>query len=234
MRYPASNLQHQLQGLLEPRPLLAATGVSIGAEHYVVLTLAPPRAARLLRHGTRGLWETRVYASEPPPKARLQARAYYAAFDGSRPEALHRYERLVDRLEAGSFEVETSREILGAIGPSMVRAADAFRGGDFSGAVAALDEAIGIAGRLDATQSFLRLYQEALLMRGLALERIDPAKGKQAYRDLIERCAGLAPCHAETLRAVAWAREAVERLAPIPAGGHTRRRRADANEGNGE
>jgi len=117
------------------------------------------------------------------------------------------------------FEAGVSREILGAIGPSVDRASHGFRAGDFSGAIAALDEATGIAGRLDATQSFLRLYQEAFLMRGLALERIDPAKGKQAYRDFIERCAGLAPYHPDTLRAVAWAREAVERLVPIPAEG---------------
>jgi hypothetical protein len=233
VRYPAANLQRQLQGLLEPRPAVVATAVSTETEHYVVLTLAPPRAARLVRRRSRALWETRVYVTEPPPKARLQARAHYAVFDANRAKALHRYERLVSCLEARSFEAVISQEILGTIGPSVDRAADAFRGGNFSSAVAALDEAIDIAGRLDATQSFLRLYQEAFLMRGLALERIDPAMGKQAYRDFIERCAGLAPYHPDTLRAVAWAREAVERLVPIPGEGRARRRRGDESEGDG-
>ena len=224
MRYPASNVQHQLRGLLEPRTPLAASVVSTAGAHYVVLTLAPLAAARLFRHGTRGLWETRVYVSEPPPKVRLAARAHYAVLDANQTEALLRHERLMDRLEAGSFEAETGREIVSAIGSSVDRAAAAFRADDFPGSVTALDETIAIAGRLDATQSFLRLYQEAFLMRGLALERIDAAKGKQAYRDFIDRCALLAPCHPETLRAVAWAREAIERLVPIPGEGRASRR----------
>ena len=233
MRYPAANIQRQLQGILEPRPAVAAIAVSTDTEHYVVLTLAPLRAVRLFRRASKPLWETRVYVAEPPPKARLQAKAHYAVFDVNRVEALRRSERLVGWLEAGVFEAGVSREILGAIGPSIDRAADAFRAGEVSVAIAALDEAIGIASRLDATQSFLRLYQEAFLMRGLALERIDPARGKQAYRDFIDRCAGLAPYHPETLRAVAWAREAVERLVPIPGEGRARRRQREAREGNG-
>ena len=229
MRYPASNVQHQLQGLLELRTPLAATVVSTAGAHYVVLTLVPLKAARLFRHGTRALWETRVYVSEPPPKVRLGASAHYAVFDANRTEALLRHGRLVDRLEAGSFEAETGREIVGAIGSSVDRVAEAFRAGDFSGSVTALDETIGVAARLDATQSFLRLYQEAFLMRGLALEWIDVAKGKQAYRDFIDRCARLAPYHPDTLRAVAWARETVERLAPIPGEGRARRRGTGAD-----
>jgi len=216
MRYPAPNVQRQLQGLLESRSPLAATVVSTAGAHYVVLTLVPLKAVRLFRRGTRALWETRVYISKPPPDVGLAARPEYAVFDENREEALARHERLVARLEGECFEVETGREIARMIGLGVNNAAKAFRAGDFSGAVATLDEVIGIAGRLDATLHFLSLYQEAFLMRGVALECLDGLKGKQAYRDFIALCASLAPCRPDTLRAVAWAREAVERLTPIP------------------
>jgi hypothetical protein len=55
-------------------------------------------------------------------------------------------------------------------------------------------------------------------MRALVLERSDRMAAKAAYRDLIALYAAYPINHLETLRGVAWAREAVERLTPAPTG----------------
>jgi hypothetical protein len=69
---------------------------------------------------------------------------------------------------------------------------------------------------MDAVHHFLHLYQEVFLMRALALEADDPEAAKAAYREFIALYAGLPSPHPEVLRAVARAREAIERLTPIP------------------
>jgi len=130
----------------------------------------------------------------------------------------------VARLEAGTFETETSREVLASIRPLMDRGVEAFKAGDHRGAVAAFEEAIRIARRMDAVRCFVHLYQETFLMRALTLECIDPDAAKAAYREFIRLYADLPSHHPDTLRGVAKAREAIERLTPTPHEGSTRRR----------
>lgn len=224
MRHPVPNISLKLQGLREPRKPLASTLAVTEAGHFVVLTLAPLKAARLMGQGVRTLWETRVHESDPEVRAGLASSARYAAFSLTEAEALARHEALVARLEAGTFETETGREVLAPIRPLMDRGADAFRAGDHRGAVAAFEEAIRIARRMDAVRHFLHLYQEAFLMRALTLECLDPDAAKAAYRELIQLYAALPSHHPDTLRGVARAREAIERLTPTPHEGSTRRR----------
>jgi hypothetical protein len=128
----------------------------------------------------------------------------------------------VARLEQGSFETETARDVLAPIRALMDRGTEAFRAGDPRGAVASLDEAIRMASHMDLLHHFLHLYQEAFLMRGLALECLDPDAAKAAYRDFIHLFAGLPSPHPDTLRGVARAREAIERMAPTPQEGSKR------------
>jgi len=216
MHYPAPNIEQRLRGLLEPRAPLAATVVAAEAGHFVVLTLIPLVASRLWTRGRGGPWETRVYRSELPPRTGLQSKTQYAAFDESREAARSRHDTLIARLEIGRFEADTGREILALIHPHLDQAVGAFGAGDCTGAVAALDAAIRTAGRVDATYAFLHLYQEAFLLRGIALESIGLDRAKAAYRQFIDICAGLDARNAETIRAIAWARQAAERLTPTP------------------
>jgi tetratricopeptide (TPR) repeat protein len=224
MRYPVPNLRVRLQGLRESRKPLASTLVGTDVGHFVVLTLAPPNAARLMGQGPHALWETRVHESDPEVRVGLASAPRYAAFSETEPEALARHEALVARLEAGTFETETAREALAQIRPLMDRGAEAFRAGEHQGAVAAFEEAIRVARRVDAVRHFLHLYQEAFLMRALTLECIDPDAAKAAYREFIQLYADLPSHHPDTLRGVAKAREAVERLTPTPREGSARRR----------
>lgn len=223
MRFPVPNIRLKLQGLREPRKSPASTLVETDAGYFVVLTLAPLKAARLMGQGPRALWETRVHESDPV-RVGLGSAPRYAAFSATEAEALARHEALVARLEAGTFETETSREVLVSIRPLMDRGVEAFKADDHRGAVAAFEEAIRIARRMDAVRHFLHLYQEAFLMRALTLECIDPDAAKAAYRELIQLYADLPSHHPDTLRGVAKAREGVERLTPTPPGGSTRRR----------
>lgn len=225
MRQSVPDLQRKLQGLRESRKPIASTLVVTGAGHFVVLTLAPLRAARIMGQGPRALWETRVHETDAEVRAGLASTARYAAFSATEAEALTRHEALVARLEAGTFESETAREVLAPIRPLMQRAADAFKAGDPQGTMAALDEVIRVAGRLDTAYAFLHLYQEAFLMRALVLEGSDPAAAKAAYREFIRLYAGLPSPDPEVLRAVARAREAIERLTPRPQAGDSRDRR---------
>ncbi len=140
----------------------------------------------------------------------------YAALSASQDEALSRHEALVARLEAGTFETETAREVLAPIRPLLDRGAEAFQAGDCKGALVAFEEAIRVAGRMDSIRHFLHLYQETFLMRALTLEFLDPDAAKAAYREFIQMCADLPSRHPETLRGAARAREAIERLTPIP------------------
>jgi tetratricopeptide (TPR) repeat protein len=224
MRYPVPNIRLKLQAVREPRKSLASTLVATGAGHFVVLTLAPLKAARLMGQGPRALWETRVHESDPEMRVGLGSALRYAAFSATESEALARHEALVARLEAGTFETETAREVLAPIRPLMDRGAEAFKAGDRRGAVAAFDEAIRVARQLDAVRHFLHLYQEAFLMRALTLECLDPDGAKAAYRELIQLYADLPSHHPETLCGVARAREAIERLTPTPHEGSARRR----------
>ena len=224
MRYPVPNIRLKLQGIREPRKSLASTLVETDAGHFVVLTLAPLKAARLMGQGPHALWETRVHESDPEVRVGLACAPRYAAFSETETEALARHEALVARLEAGTFETETAREVLAPIRPLMDRGAEAFKAGDHRGAVAAFEEAIRIARRMDAVRHFLHLYQEVFLMRALALECIDPDAAKAAYREFIQLYADLPSHHPDTLRGVAKAREAVERLTPTPREGSARRR----------
>jgi len=223
MRYPVPNIRLKLQGLREPRKSPASTLVETDAGYFVVLTLAPLKAARLMGQGPRALWETRVHESDPV-RVGLGSAPRYAAFSATEAEALARHEPLVARLEAGTFETETSREVLASIRPLMDWGVEAFKAGDHRGAVAAFEEAIRIARRMDAVRCFVHLYQETFLMRALTLECIDPDAAKAAYREFIRLYADLPSHHPDTLRGVAKAREAIERLTPTPHEGSTRRR----------
>lgn len=234
MRTPVPDIHGKLRKLLEPRSPLACTLVSTETGHFVVLTLAPLTTARLMRRGRQTLWETRVHATDPAVRVGLASPPRYAVLSLSAAEASGRHEALVTRLETGSFEAETSREVLAPIRPFMAQGAAAFEASDHRGAVAAFDEAIRLAGQVDLVHSFLRLYQEAFLMRGLALERLDPDAAKGAYRDFIALYAALPSPHRDVLRAVAWAREAVERLTPLPRGDQARRRASAEGQVIGE
>ena len=224
MRYPVPNIRLRLQGLRELRKPLAATLLETESGHFLVLTLAPLRAARLMRQGPRALWETRVHESDPEVRVGLGSAPIYVTFSATETEALARHEALVARLEAGTFETETAREVLAPIRPLMDRGADAFKAGDHQGAVAVFEEVIRLGRRLDAVRRFLHLYQEAFLMRALALECFDQEAAKEAYREFIQLYADSPSHHPETLRGVAKAREAVERLTPTPREGSARRR----------
>jgi len=224
MRYPVPNIRLKLQAVREPRKSLASTLVATGAGHFVVLTLAPLKAARLMGQGPRALWETRVHESDPEMRVGLGSALRYAAFSATESEALARHEALVARLEAGTFETETAREVLAPIRPLIDRGAKAFKAGDRRGAMAAFDESIHVARQLDAVRHFFHLYQEAFLMRALVLEWFDPDGAKAAYREFIHLYAALPSHHPDTLRGVARAREAVERLTPTPGEGSARRR----------
>jgi hypothetical protein len=223
MRYPVPNLRLRLQGLREPRKPLAATLVVTEAGYFVVLTLAPLKALRLMGQGPRSLWETRVHETDREVRVGLGSVPRSAVLSLTEAEALARHEALAARLEAEAFETETGREVLAPIRPLMDRGAEAFRAGDHRGAAAAFEEVIRVAGRMDAVHSFLHLYQEAFLMRALMLECIDPDAANAAYRDFIRLCADLRSRHPDTLRGVAKAREAFERLTPTPREGSTRR-----------
>lgn len=203
---------------------MASTLVMEETGQFVVLTLAPLKTARLMGQGPRALWETQMYTFDPKGNVGLGTAPRYAVLSGAQDEALDKHEALVLRLEAGSFERETAREVLAPVRRLMCQAAEAFRAGDPQRAVAALDEAIRIAGRMDRIYTFLHLYQEAFLLRALALECADPDAAKAAYRDFIHLYAGLPAPQPDTVRAVARAREAVERLTPTPPEGSTRRR----------
>ena len=223
MRQPVPNIHLKLRLIGEPRSPLASTLVVAGGKQFVVLTLVPLTIGRLLGKGPRTLWESRVYTFDPGSRVGLGTAPRYAVLSGTQDEALDKHEALVLRLEAGSFGRETAREVLAPVRPLMHQAVETFRAGDPLRAVAALDEAIRIAGRMDVLHTFLHLYQEAFLMRALALECTDPDAAKVAYRDFIHLGAGLSAPHPDTLRGVARAREAVERLAPTPREGSTRR-----------
>jgi len=224
MRYPVPNIHLKLQAAREPRKPLACALVETDIGHFVILTLAPLKAARLMGQGPRALWETRVHESDPKVRVGIGSAPCYAAFSATETEALARHEALVARLEAGTFETETAREVLAPIRPLMDRGAEAFKAGDRRGAVAAFDEAIRVARRLDAVRHFLHLYQEVFLMRALTLECLDRDGAKAAYRELIQLYAELPSHHPETLCGVARAREAIERLTPTPHEGSARRR----------
>ena len=216
MRTPVPDIHFKLRKLLEPRSALACTLVSTATGNFVVLTLAPLMAARLLGHGGQGLRETRVHKSDSEMRAGLATSPWYIVLSLTQAEGQARHETLLRRLEIGSLEAETSRKVLVPIRPCMGQGAAAFEAGDHRGAVAAFDEVFRVAGRMDAGHSFLHLYQEAFLMRGLALERLDPDAAKKAYRDFIALYAGLPSPHPDVLHGVAWAREAIERLTPVP------------------
>ncbi len=224
MRYPVPNIRLKLQLFREPRKPLASTLVETDAGHFVVLTLAPLRTARVRGQGSRAQWETRVHESDPEVRIGLGSPPVYAAFSATGAEALGRHEALAGRLEAGTFETETAREVLAPIRPLMDRGAEAFKAGGPRGAVTMFEEAIRIASRMDAVRHFLHLYQEAFLMRALALECFDPDAAKAAYREFIQSYADSPSHRPETLRGMAKAREAVERLTPTPHGGSARRR----------
>ncbi len=211
------DIRAQLLKILEQREPLAATRVVTGADQYVVLTLAPRHAARLLGGSGSAVWETRVYLAMPP-RFGIGAQPHHVVLDATREDAVARHETLVGRLEKGVFDQETSREILRAVRPWTDRAARAFAAADHRATVAALEEALGVAGRLDAVRRFLHLYVDVFLMRAVTLELADLDAAKTAYRDFIALYAEHPLGHLETLRGVAWAREAVERLASVPPG----------------
>jgi hypothetical protein len=184
-------------------------------DQYVVLTLAPRHGARLFGKSGSMIWETRVYRAQPP-RFSIDVQPHYVALDACRDAALARHENLLRRLERASFEQDTSREILQAIRPSTERAERAFAAGDTSATLAALEEALRVAGRLDAVRRFLHCYVAVFLMRGITLECTDQEAAKTAYRKIVALHAEHPLHHPETLRAVAQAREAVERLTPAP------------------
>jgi len=109
--------------------------------------------------------------------------------------------------------------VLESIYPLVQRATERFHVEDLGEARAALEEALRVAGRMDAVYHLLHLYQEVFLMRALALEGDDPEAAKAAYREFIALYAGLPSPHPEVQRAVARAREAIERLTPVPSPG---------------
>jgi hypothetical protein len=206
----------KLRAIHEPRKPLASTLVVTAAGQFVVLTLAPLRTARLMGQDPHAFWETRVYAFDRETRIGLGSAPRYAAFSEREADALARHETLAGRLESGTFETDTARDVLGPIYPLVERAMEHFQVGDPRAASAALEEALRVAKRVDAVHHFLHLYQEVFLMRGLVLEDDDPEVAKAAYREFIALYAGLPSPHPDVLRAVARAREAVERLAPIP------------------
>jgi hypothetical protein len=216
MRYAATNVERYLRGHRERRQAIASMAVAGPQGHFVVITLAPFPGGRLVRWVLPVAWETQAYESEGPPRHRLGTRPHYAAMDAERSDALARHERLLARLEAGTFEAETGRDVLRPVVPAVGAAARAYERGDAPGALRALEEAIRCASRLDVTQRFFHLYQEAYLMRALILEAVAPDRGTEAYRDFIAVCAGLAERQPATWQAMAWARAAVERLTPYP------------------
>jgi hypothetical protein len=222
MRHPVPNIRLKLRAILEPRSPLASTLVEAEGEQRLVLTLTPLKTARLVGRSPRTAWETRVYTFDARASVGLGGLPRYAVLSASQPEALARHEALVVRIEAGTFETETAREVLAPIRPLMDRAVEQFRLGNYQAAVAVLEEAIRVARHMDVVHSFLHLYQEAFLMRALVLECIHPDTAKAAYREFIQLYAGLASHHPETLRGVARAREAIERLTPTPREGSTR------------
>jgi hypothetical protein len=138
--------------------------------------------------------------------------------DATRANAVARRETFVDRLASGLFNHETSHEVLRTIGLWTDRAARVSEADDSRATVAALEEARGVAGRLDAIRPFHHLYVEVFLMRVLMLELADHDATKAAYRDLIALHADHPLGQPETLRGVAWARGAIERLVPVPSG----------------
>jgi hypothetical protein len=217
VRSSIPDIRVQLQKVLERREPLAATRVVTDADQYVVLTLAPRHAAHLLGRSGSAVWETRLYLAQPP-RFGIGAQSHYVVLDATREDAVARHETLIGRLERGVFDHETSCEILRAICPWTDRAARAFAAADHQATVAALEEALGVAGRLDTVRRFLHLYVEVFLMRALTLELADRDAAKTAYRDFIALHAEHPLGHPETLRGVAWAREAIERLAPVPSG----------------
>jgi hypothetical protein len=206
----------KLRAIHEPRKPLASTLVVTAAGQFVVLTLVPLKTARLMGQGPRALGETRVYAFDLKTTVGLGSAPRYATFSEPEDDALARHETLVARLESGTFEMDTARDVLGPIYPLVERAMERFQVGDPREARVALEEALRVAERVDSVHYFLHLYQEVFLMRGLVLEGDDPEAAKAAYREFIALYAGLPSPHPEVLRAVARAREAIERLTPIP------------------
>lgn len=215
MRHPVPTIREQLRKLLESRAPLAATRLATYPDEYVVLTLAPQTAARLRDRGGSAIWETKVYVVRPPSFG-IGIESHYAVLDTDRGAALVRHETLLRRLERGDFSQETSREILQAIRPAVARARQLLHDGDSRAAVAALEAALQVIGRLDTIRRFLHLYAEIFLMRALAIEKSDPGAAAAAYRELIALHAEHPLHHPDTLRAVARARVAVERLTPVP------------------
>ena len=222
---PVPDIHLKLRGIREPRKPLASTLLVTASGQFVVLTLAPLKTARLMGQGPRALWETRVYAFDLKTSVGLGSAPRYAACSEREDEALARHETLVARLEAGTFETDTARDVLEPIYPLVERAMERFQVGDPREARATLEEALRVAERVDAVHHFLHLYQEVFLMRALVLECDDPEAAKAAYRKFIALYAGLPSPHPEVLRAVARAREAIERLTPIPDNSSSRHRR---------
>ncbi len=215
-RSPVSDIHPKLRGIHEPRKSLASTLLVTASGQFVVLTLAPLKTARLLGQGARALWETRVYAFDLETRVGLGSAPRYAAFKEREDAALMHHEMLVTRLEAGTFEIDTARDVLGPIYPLVERVMERFQVGDPREASAALEEALRVARRVDAVHHFLHLYQEVFLMRALVLECGDPEAAKSAYREFIALYAGLPSPQPEVLCAVSKAREAIERLTPVP------------------
>jgi hypothetical protein len=206
---------------LESREPLAATRLVTDPDQYVVLTLTPRHGARLFGKGGSAIWESRVYRAQLPSLG-IGTQPHYVVLDAGRDDALARHENLLRRLERASFEQETSREILQALRPFADRAGQAFGVGETGKALAALEEALRVAERLDMVRRFLHLYVEIFLMRGFLLERADREAAKAAYREIVALHAEHPLHHPETLRGVAWARAAVERLTPVPFGNANR------------
>jgi len=215
MRHPVPTIREQLRKLLDSRAPLAATRLAIDVDQYVVVTLSPRKTARLRDRGESAIWETKIYVAQPPSVG-IGAQPHYAVLDADRDAALVRHETLLRRLENGNFLQETSREILHAIRPSVAHATQALRDDNPRAAAASLEAALHAAGRLDTVRRFLHLYAELFLMRAIAIERNDTLAATVAYRELIALYAKHPLHHPDTLRAVARAREAVERLTPVP------------------
>ena len=221
---PVPDIHLKLRGIHEPRKPLASTLVVTAGGQFLVLTLAPLRTARLMGQGPRALSETRVYAYDLNTRLGLGSRPRYAVYSEREDDALARHASFVARLEGETFEAETARDVLEALSPIRQRATERFRAGNHREALASLEEALRVAGRMDAVHHFLHLYQEVFLMRALVLEGDDPEAAKAAYREFIALYAGLPSPHPEVQRAVARAREAVERLTPVPAQARARDR----------
>jgi hypothetical protein len=215
VRFPMPAIRDQLRKQLESREALAATRVVTESDQFVVVTLVPRPAARLFGNGRAAVWETRVYVA---PSFGIGTQPHYVVLDADREAALVRHETLLGRLERAAFLQETSREILQTIRPAIERAAQALRNSDARMALAVLEEALRVAGRLDAVRRFLHLYAEVFLMRALTMEKSDTVAAQAAYRELIALHAEYPLHHPDTQRAVAQAREAVERLTPVPFG----------------